>query len=45
MELINFSLIKHPLNWVIILLMVILFGIGAHLVLDFYDLNPSKAST
>ena len=42
MEIINFSLAKHPMNWVIVLLMVMIFGIAAHLVLDFYNLNPSK---
>jgi hypothetical protein len=42
MEIINTSLISHPVNWVIIILMVMIFGIGLHLVLDFYNVNPSK---
>ena len=36
MEIINWELIKHPLNWVIIILMVLIAGIFLHLVLDFY---------
>jgi len=41
-ELINFALIKHPINWFVILLMVMLFGIGLHLVFDFYGINPGE---
>jgi hypothetical protein len=41
-EIVNFPLLKHPMNWVIVLLMVMIFGIAAHLVLDFYNLNPAK---
>jgi hypothetical protein len=42
MQIINYDLIKHPLNWAIILLMVMIFGIGAHLVLDHFNINPGK---
>lgn len=41
MEILNFSLLKHPLNWVILLLMVIIFGIALNLVLDFYNVTPA----
>lgn len=41
-EIINFELAKHPMNWVIIILMVMIFGIGLHLVLDYYNINPGK---
>lgn len=44
MEIVNFSLLKHPMNWIIIILMVMIFGIALHLVLDFYNLNPQKGS-
>lgn len=30
------------MNWVIVLLMVMIFGIAVHLILDFYDINPGK---
>lgn len=42
MNIVNFDLLKHPLNWVIVILMVMIFGIAAHLVLDFYNINPGK---
>jgi hypothetical protein len=38
---INLPLASHPMNWVIIILMVMIFGIAAHLVFDFYGINPS----
>lgn len=42
MELLNLPLLKNPLNWVIVILMVMIFGIAAHLVLDYYGINPGK---
>jgi hypothetical protein len=42
MDIINFAFLKHPLNWVIVILMVMIFGIATHLVLDFYNINPGK---
>lgn len=44
MEIINFNLIKHPLNWAIIILMVLIAGIAIHLVLDFYKINPQTSN-
>lgn len=40
--IINFDLVKHPLNWIILLLMVTIAGIAIHLVLDFYNVNPAS---
>jgi hypothetical protein len=31
-KIINLGLMKHPLNWVIVTLMVLLFSIGAHVI-------------
>ena len=42
MDIVNFGILKHPLNWVIVILMVMIFGIAAHLVLDFYNISPGK---
>ena len=39
-SILNFPLLKHPLNWVIVILMVMIFGIAIHLVLDFYSVTP-----
>lgn len=43
MPILNVPLLKHPLNWIIVLLMVLIFGIALHLVFDFYGIAPSKA--
>lgn len=43
-NIINTKLLSHPLNWVIVLLMVMIFGIALHLVLDYYKITPSKSS-
>jgi hypothetical protein len=44
MQIINWSLIKHPMNWVILLLMIVIAGITIHIVLDFYNVNPAPAT-
>jgi hypothetical protein len=44
-QLLNFDIILHPMNWVIVILMVLIFGIALHLVLDFYQVEPGKDST
>jgi len=33
MEIVNLAILKHPMNWVILFLMVFLAGIGLHFVL------------
>ena len=35
MEIINFGLIKHPMNWLTVVLMVFIAGIFIHLVLQY----------
>jgi hypothetical protein len=42
MDIVNFGILKHPLNWVIVILMVLIFGIAVHLVLDFYGISSGK---
>lgn len=39
---INTSFIKHPLNWVIVLLMLIIAGAFGHLVLSYFGVEPSR---
>jgi hypothetical protein len=41
-EIINWGLVKHPMNWVIVILMVLIFGVFVHLILDFYGLSAGK---
>ena len=42
MDIVNTGLLKNPMNWVIVILMVMIFGIAAHLILDFYGITPGK---
>lgn len=46
MEIINFPLLKNPINWIYVTIMVIFFGIAIHLILDFYGVKsgPSTAN-
>lgn len=39
--MLNWSLLKQPLNWIIILFMLILAGIGGHLLLSILGIEPS----
>jgi hypothetical protein len=42
MAFINTRLIAHPMNWLIILLMLIIAGIFGHLLLSILDQEPSS---
>lgn len=42
MEVVNTEILKHPMNWIIVILMVMIFGVAVHMVLDFYNINPGK---
>jgi hypothetical protein len=41
MSIINTKLIAHPMNWIIILLMLAIAGIFGHLLLSVLDQEPS----
>jgi hypothetical protein len=45
MTLINTRIISHPLNWLIILLMLVIAGIFGHLLLTVLDQEPSVKAT
>jgi hypothetical protein len=40
----NWELMKHPLNWVIVILMLTIAGIAGHLVLTRFGVEPKEAS-
>lgn len=42
--MLNWSLLKHPLNWVIILLMLVLAGMGGHLLLSYAGIEPATGA-
>jgi hypothetical protein len=39
MQVLNFDLLKHPMNWLTILLMLIIAGIAGHLLLSYVGSN------
>jgi hypothetical protein len=45
MQLINVGLVKNPLNWLTITLMLILAGVGGALVLKAVGMAPATAGT
>ena len=45
MELLNWGLIKHPLNWVTLFLMVLIFVIAAHFVLAWIQAPKKQPSS
>jgi len=45
MQVINTRLISHPMNWVIVLLMLIIAGAAGSLILAYFDIHPMSANT
>lgn len=43
MSIVNVNLLKHPLNWVIILLMLIIAGAAGHMILQRAGFEPAAA--
>jgi hypothetical protein len=41
--MINTRIITHPLNWAIIILMLVIAGMGGHLLLSFLEQEPARA--
>lgn len=44
MNILNWKLISHPMNWVIIMLMLIIAGIFGHLILSVLDQEPASVT-
>ena len=44
MSPINWKLIGHPLNWIIVLLMLVIAGIFGHLLLTLLEQEPATAA-
>jgi hypothetical protein len=43
--MINWKLIGHPMNWAIVLVVVLLAGSGAHLLMQLFGQTPDTAGT
>lgn len=41
--MLNFALMKEPINWVIVLLMLIIAAMAGHLTLSFFGVEPKTA--
>jgi hypothetical protein len=44
MELVNWRIVKHPLNWITIFLMIFIAGIAIHFVMVSLGMAPAAAS-
>ena len=42
--IVNMGLIKHPMNWVIVTLMLVLAGVAGHLVLGYFGVSAAEPS-
>lgn len=42
--MLNWELMKHPLNWLIVLLMLTIAGIAGHIVLTHFGAEPEGSS-
>ena len=41
MTLINTRIITHPLNWAIIIMMLVIAGMAGHLLASYFDQEPT----
>ena len=39
--IVNFGLMKHPINWLVVLLMLVIAGAAGHLILTYLGKNPA----
>jgi hypothetical protein len=43
-KIINFAILKHPINWIIVILMVLIAGIAFHFFMQYQvGTNPAGA--
>jgi hypothetical protein len=43
MEIINFGMLKHPMNWLTITLMVLIAGVAVHLILQYFGAQKTDS--
>jgi hypothetical protein len=43
-KLLTVKTVANPLNWIIVLLMLILAGVGGHFLLSWFGIEPSTPS-
>lgn len=42
--MLNWQLIKHPINWLVIILMLVIAATAGHLVLSYVGMEPATNS-
>jgi len=45
MQVVNWRMIQHPVNWIIILFMLIIASIAGHLLLSLFGHEPDNNTT
>lgn len=45
MQIINTGLVKHPLNWFIVLMMLVIAAIAGHEILSLAGMEPAKQAS
>lgn len=43
--MLNWPLVKNPINWLIVLLMLLIAGMAGHLLLSWAGLEPAQPSS
>lgn len=41
---VNWKLISHPINWLVVLLMLVIAGTAGHLLLSFFGMEASTSN-
>jgi hypothetical protein len=42
--ILNTSLLKHPINWIVVTMMLFLAGIGGHFILTYLGMSPATGT-
>lgn len=45
MKIINWPLAKQPLNWLVVILMLVIVGMAGHLLLSYLGVEPASAES
>lgn len=43
--MLNWNLLKHPINWVIIVFMLVIAGIAGHFALTYLGMEPATSDS
>lgn len=43
MPVLNWKLAAHPMNWLVVIFMLIIAGMAGHLLLQYFGVNPATA--